>query len=485
MQQALENLKYVLASDFPCRLIYAYRSRQLAVELGREFNGEIINGDAMQMYQGLPIITNKLPEHERSSIPHHLLGTVPITDQPWTVTKFVSESQRTVGEIHARGTLPILVGGTHYYAQALLLRESLVAESDQDAEPSTMTVDTDPESKLRGKTWPILSAPTAEIYAKLMEVDPVMAKRWHPNDRRHVQRSLEIWLQTGKTASTIYEEQYQRRTSPDVEDDGGKGKPENDNVMSMETPRLRYPSLILWLETRDDVLRGRQAARVEDMMANGMVAEALSIETFAHEHGSSGQTQTDKGRGIWISIGYKELKPYLQALRGDPTLQESELHQVEQECIERTKIATRQYARSQKVWIRRRLTNTLDEAGATGQLFLLDSSDLGSWDEHITIPSRKLVQKFLDGASLPDPSTLSPLAYDVLPKAGEERRQTIELRKCDLCDKILMTEGEWEGHLTSRRHKKAMVASGMRGRGTGMTGRSNGALQFPLKAEDM
>ena len=79
----------------------------------------------MQMYEGLPIITNKIPENERNSIPHHLLGTVSLASEPWTVPKFVHESQRIIQEIRSRGRLPILVGGSHYYTQALLLSNTV------------------------------------------------------------------------------------------------------------------------------------------------------------------------------------------------------------------------------------------------------------------------------------------------------------------------------------------------------------------------
>ena len=68
--------------------------------------------------------------------------------------------------------------------------------------------------------WPILDSPTEEIHAELRKVDPLMAARWHPKDRRHIQRSLEIWLQTGRKASEVYEEQKKRKeeTSADVDE---------------------------------------------------------------------------------------------------------------------------------------------------------------------------------------------------------------------------------------------------------------------------
>lgn len=69
---------------------------QLAVELALRFNGEIINSDAMQLYDGLPVMTNKITEEERKSVPHHLLGCVGLNEQPWRADVFVKRALETV-----------------------------------------------------------------------------------------------------------------------------------------------------------------------------------------------------------------------------------------------------------------------------------------------------------------------------------------------------------------------------------------------------
>jgi tRNA dimethylallyltransferase len=68
----------------------------LAIELARRYNGEIINGDAMQLYRGLPIITNKIANDEMKGVPHHLLGCISLEEETWTVGKFVAEALSTV-----------------------------------------------------------------------------------------------------------------------------------------------------------------------------------------------------------------------------------------------------------------------------------------------------------------------------------------------------------------------------------------------------
>lgn len=413
----------------------------------------------MQMYKGLPIITNKIPDSDKNSIPHHLLGTVSLTSEPWTVPQFVAESVRIIDEIRSRGRLPILVGGSHYYTQALLLRDSLVAkiasvpqQSEDGTEESTT------------QTWPILSAATSEIYAKLLEVDPAIAKRWHPNDRRRVQRSLEIWLQTGRKASDIYEEQHQHRvsqqrirTQPEDMDDGSFGNTATE-------PGMRYPTLICWVETADDFLRPRLDSRVEAMVEDGMIEEARYLHQMETEQDGKG-CPVDTGRGIWISIGYKELKPYLMAtMSGD--LDRGSLDVLKERCVEDTKIATRQYARRQKRWIRIRLANSLEEAGVIKRFFVFDSTHLGRWESDVVLPSQLIVESFLKGETLPDPPSLSELAEKVLSKLAlkETSHQTFLARTCDVCNKTMTTDLAWERHLASRRHSKALYGKSKRER---------------------
>lgn len=75
-----------------------YPASQLAVDLALRFSGEVINGDAMQMYEGLPIITNKISLDERKGVPHHLLGCVSLAEPPWTVSNFVERASTVVGK---------------------------------------------------------------------------------------------------------------------------------------------------------------------------------------------------------------------------------------------------------------------------------------------------------------------------------------------------------------------------------------------------
>ncbi|KAF2710182.1 tRNA isopentenyltransferas-like protein [Pleomassaria siparia CBS 279.74] len=415
----------------------------LAVEIARLHNGEIINGDAMQLYQGLPIITNKITPEETKGVPHHLLGCIGLEEETWTVGKFVTKALGIIDEIRSRGKLPILVGGTHYYTQALLFQDALADEPGLDLNEES-------------KSFPILEESTETILEKLREVDPVMADRWHPNDRRKIQRSLEMYLRTGKPASQIYHEQRSRReTSSDVNglEIATDGKPGFT---------LRFPTLIFWVHaSKKETLDPRLDNRIQKMLDRGLLAEVGTLSKFRATHEAQTGTTIDQGRGIWVSIGYKEFLDYQAALK-DGTHTEAELENIRIAAIEKTQATTRQYARSQIRWIRIKLLNSLPAASPTQAptIFLLDGSDLTLWETQVLQRAREISSIFLSGKPLPDPTTLSSAAAEMLiPKREYDLSQRPDLwqrRKCETCGTVSTTENDWKLHGASRAHRKAV-----------------------------
>ncbi|KAI1622971.1 tRNA delta(2)-isopentenylpyrophosphate transferase [Exophiala viscosa] len=419
---------------------------KLAVDLATRFNGEVINSDAMQMYKGLPIITNKIPEHERSGIKHHLLDFVGLEEAPWTVTQFVRESSRIIDDIRSRGKLPIVVGGTHYYTHALLFPDATLTDDAADEQPAVHTTTNCEED------FPILSGPTEQIFQKLQEVDPQMASRWHPRDRRKIQRSLEIWLRTGRKASEVYAEQQKRRVVD--RDDVGP-----DQIGAHEAGTgLRFRTLLLWLEADDAVLKERLNDRVDVMLKSGLVDEAFTLSKLEKELSRQG-IPVNKSMGIWVSIGYKELQPWVD---NHPT-QELELAQTSAtltEAIESVKAGTRRYAKRQNRYIRVRLANALQEAKQFDMLFALDCSELKKWDIEVSEPAQRLVQSFLNDDELPDHRSLSTMAGKLLTAADQSNTKSNRVAKtCDICEKTMLTDKEWHLHLGSRGHKKIVAAT--------------------------
>lgn len=397
------------------------------MSLAERFNGEIINGDALQMYEGLPIATNKIRPEERKGIPHHLLGCVKLDEEPWTVRKFRDRANTIIQEIRSRGNLPILVGGTHYYTQSLLFEHTVI--DDENSEHGMNKIEND-------QKWPILEADTRDMLKELRKVDPIMASRWHPNDRRKIRRSLELWLNTGKKASDLYYEQRQERSVVDLDDTAqlSGGKPESS---------LAHDTLILWTYASSDSLNQRLAERVDDMISDGLLDEVESMYDSMQFQARQGKA-VDQSRGIWVAIGFKELLPYIMTNRCSEKLR--------QEGIEHTKIANRQYAKRQVRWIRLKLQRALDAAGLSKHLFLLDTTNLMQW-HGVVEEAQHVLKAFLDGGQFHKPMSLSEAAKELLVMTEEEPKSA---RYCKACEKTLMTEQEWVKHLKSKGHKSAM-----------------------------
>ncbi|KAK4694520.1 tRNA dimethylallyltransferase, partial [Lecanoromycetidae sp. Uapishka_2] len=367
------------------------------------FNGEIINGDALQIYEGLPIATNKLSLGERKGIPHHLLGCVGLGEEPWTVQQFRDQASTTIEKIRSRGRLPILVGGTHYYIQSLLFNDAVVEQEDRRAR-------VDEEDK---HTWPILEASTEEILLELRKIDPTMASRWHPNDRRKIRRSLEIWLKTGKKASEVYEKQRQNRSITGL-DDGAQ-----QNAGERPSP-LEHESLILWTYAPLDILEHRLAERVDRMTSEGLFDEVELMYNTMQEQAARGQL-VDQTRGIWVAIGFKELLPYI--------ISNQRSEKLKGEGIDYTKIANRQYAKRQVRWIKLKLQRALIAAGASHRFFLLDATNPSKW-QHIESQAWTIAAAFLDGGTLPRPESLSDVAKEMLVMNEEEPKSAHQPSLC-------------------------------------------------------
>ncbi|RMZ87230.1 hypothetical protein DV736_g5549, partial [Chaetothyriales sp. CBS 134916] len=422
----------------------------LAVSLARRFNGEVINADAMQMYRGLPIITNKIRADEQEGVRHHMLDFIGLEESPWTVKQFVAAAKRKVDEIRRRGKLPIVVGGTGYYVHGLAMRGALLGgtEEEEEAEKDEKEDKNGSDGDDRGACGMVVE----EMYAKLQELDPEMARTWHPRDKRRIERSLEICLKTGRKASEWYKEQ-QAAKGEMMDASGGDGQ---EGLLG-----LQYDTLLLWLEAEDAVLKERLNARVDAMVRNGLFEEVLELhkekQRFRREN-----VAVDKTKGIWQSIGYKELE--LWATKANPDADDHDpVHlnpstknsKLATDSIEGVKAGTRQYAKRQNRYIRNRFASALRQAGALDRLFLIDSTDISHWSETAVPQSEKLVSAFLEGRQLPDAATLSDLASTTFARitTQDDWRSTRVAHYCDTCEKTLMGDKEWERHVTSRSHK--------------------------------
>lgn len=406
------------------------------MDLAVRFNGEIVNADAMQMYRGLPIVTNKISLEEQRTIPHHLLGTIGLEQDTWVVGLFKKEATHVIQGIRDRGRLPIVVGGTHYYVHALLFEDNLVKAQDETFEPTVVSSDTQ---------YPILDDTTEAMWKRLKEVDPVMADQWHPNDRRKIRRSLEIFLQTGRRASDIYAEQQHKKA---MQSSSGADTGTQPDV------------LLFWVHSEDQVLKERLNNRVDKMLEMGLMDEIEEMDQYLQARTHAGET-VDLSQGIWQSIGFKEFQPYLQARKehtGGSQVDQSRL-----ECLEAMKTATRRYAKYQNKWISKRTIPLLKEQGTLNRLYVLDSTDVTKYAEEVTDQAAALTKHFLAGEDMPEPREISTAAQNVLNTADEIATASQETRcrkHCEVCNVTLMTEETWKKHIRGRAHRRSVRHAG-------------------------
>ena len=163
----------------------------LGIAIAERFNGEIINCDSTAVYRGFDIGTDKVPMAERRGIAHHLIDIADPTDE-YTAAQFARDAAAVIGDIHARGKLPILVGGTGFYYRALT--RGLFPGPGKDAE-------------LRRRLERIAERKGVErLHRMVRRVDPGSAARIQPRDLKRLVRALEVYFQTGKPLTAHFED---------------------------------------------------------------------------------------------------------------------------------------------------------------------------------------------------------------------------------------------------------------------------------------
>jgi tRNA dimethylallyltransferase len=260
----------------------------LALMLAEAVPLEIVSIDSAQVYRGMDIGTAKPSAAERARVPHHLLD-LREPDEPYSAADFLRDATRAIGEIRARGRLPLVVGGTMLYARAL--RGGL-----SDLPPADATVRARLDEQARELGWPAL-------HARLADVDPATAARLPPNDSQRIQRALEVFELTGVPLSRL------------------QGAP--------QAPRLRLATIALLPADRAELHR-RIERRFDAMLAAGFLDEVRALMARG----------LDPDLPALRSVGYRQAWRHL---RGETTFA-----QFRAEAI----AATRQLAKRQITWLR-------------------------------------------------------------------------------------------------------------------------------------
>ncbi len=232
----------------------------ISVSLAKLLNAEIINGDSMQVYKGLDIGTAKITTAEMEGVPHHLFDIIEAEDT-FSVAQYQAEVRKKIDEIRGRGKLPIIVGGTGLYVQSVLYDFRFTDEAS--------------DMEIRSRLEKELDEIGADhLYRRLEQLDPIDAKKIHPNNHRRIIRALEIIEVTGKTKG-----EHEQKV-------GG-------NAL--------YNHLLIGMEMERDLLYDRIDRRVDQMMEKGFLQEAEALWNAGIRDMQSVQ-----------AIGYKELHRFIE-----------------------------------------------------------------------------------------------------------------------------------------------------------------------------
>ena len=262
-----------------------------SIELAQKIGGEIISADSMQIYQKMDIGTAKITPEEMQGVPHHLVDILPV-EEPFHVYEFQQLAKKSLEKIYQNGHIPIVVGGTGFYIQALLY--------DIDF------TDNDNDTSLRAELETFAEEHGAEaLHEKLREVDPKSADTIHANNIKRVIRALEFYQKTGMKISEHNETERQK-----------------------ESP-YQFVYFIL-NDDRKDLYR-RIDLRVDQMIEEGLVAEVKGLKARGY----------DRSMVSMQGLGYKEILDYLD---GACTLEDA---------IYKIKRDTRHFAKRQITWFKR------------------------------------------------------------------------------------------------------------------------------------
>jgi len=265
----------------------------LSIKLAKKYNGEIINGDSMQVYQGLDIGTAKITVEEMEGVPHHLLSFKEPTEA-FSVADYQRLVRTKIAEIRAREKLPIIVGGSGLYVQAVLYDFQFTEEQVDEVARKAYYEELE---KL---------GPEA-MHEKLKKLDPQTAESIHPNNTRRVIRALEMIELSGVSKAS----EAQNRG---------------------EIPLYNHVVLGLGQNMSREELYDRINHRVDVMMDNGLLEEVKGL-----------WQQNIRGVQSIQAIGYKELYDYLD---GKCSLDEA---------LESLKQNSRRYAKRQLTYFRNKM----------------------------------------------------------------------------------------------------------------------------------
>ncbi|KAF3578434.1 hypothetical protein DY000_02034557 [Brassica cretica] len=368
---------------------------KLAVDLASHFPVEIINADAMQIYSGLDVLTNKVTINEQKGVTHHLLGTVS-PDMEFTAKDFRDSAIPLIEEILSRNHVPVLVGGTNYYIQALVSK-FLLEDSTEDSDERCSNVAPEDSDERCSNVAPGLDVESisgrddlSHGYDLLKELDPVAANRVHPNNHRKINQYLSLHASRGVLPSKLHQE----------------NAAENWGCIDASS---RFDYCLICMDAETTVLDNYVGQRVDSMVDAGLLDEVYDI----YKPGA------DYTRGLRQSIGVREFEDFLKTYLPDTSSSDND--------------------KALKENLRKILDSPKDDKL---RVMLEEAIDC------VKLNTRRLLrrQSFLE--------TETELGHDSTLRKSVERDLWSQY-VCEACgNKVLRGRHEWDHHTQGRVHRK-------------------------------
>lgn len=262
-----------------------------SIGLAKALGCEIISADSMQVYKYMDIGSAKIMPDEMQGVPHYLVDELLPSDE-FSVVRFQQMAKQAMEKIYANGHIPLVVGGTGFYIQALLYD----IDFEDTCEDTSYRTELETKAKELGNEW---------LLEQVRQVDPASAEAIHANNTKRLIRALEYFKLTGRPISAHNEEQRQKQ-SP-------------------------YNFCYFVLDRDRNELYRRIDLRVDQMMEQGLLKEVTALKVMGY----------DRSFVSMQGLGYKELLAYLD---GECTLDEA---------VNQIKQSTRHFAKRQLTWFRR------------------------------------------------------------------------------------------------------------------------------------
>jgi tRNA dimethylallyltransferase len=274
---------------------------ELAADVARSVDGEVVSADAFQIYRGLDLLTAKPDKTTLAKTPHHLIGMMSILEE-MNAEKFRALAHRAIQEIHLRGKMAIVVGGSGLYIKALT--------DGLSAAPAT-------DPKLRAE---LNELSLEQLQKRLIDLDPETARKIDMKNRRRVSRALEILL-------TVESNHFCRGSSllPRGTVRAGRAVTASPKVSERNWTQHSDANGVFVFRDREEI-HTRIKQRVEAMFEKGVIEEARAIDKI--------------GSTAAKMIGLREIRQHLE---GEMSISQ---------CVEKIQSATRQYAKRQLTWFR-------------------------------------------------------------------------------------------------------------------------------------